>query len=96
VVFSVEDRGLGINPDDRKHVFEPFYRGREAVANQIQGSGLGLNLVLRIVAAHGGRVTLTSEPGKGSIFTLALPAAPDRPVAESEALNLARQAPSSR
>ena len=96
VVFSVEDRGLGINPDDRRHVFEPFYRGREAVAQQIQGSGLGLNLVLGIAAAHGGRVTLTSEPGKGSIFTLALPAAPDRPAAESEALNLVRQAPSAR
>ena len=78
VVFSVEDRGLGINPDDRKHVFEPFYRGREAVTQQIQGSGLGLNLVLRIAAAHGGRVTLTSEPGKGSTFTLSLPAITDR------------------
>ncbi len=96
VVFKVEDRGLGVNAEDRRHVFEPFYRGREAVAQQIQGSGLGLNLVLRIAMAHGGRVTLTSEPGKGSTFTLALPAATDRPAAESEALNLGRQAPSPR
>ena len=82
VLFCVEDRGLGINAEDRKHVFEPFYRGRDAVAQQIQGSGLGLNLVLRIAEAHGGRVEVTSEPGKGSTFTLALPSAPDRPAAE--------------
>ncbi len=88
VLFSVEDRGLGIDPDDRKHVFEPFYRGREAVTQQIQGSGLGLNLVLRIAAAHGGRVTLTSEPGKGSTFTLSLPAITDRVSAEYAAADL--------
>jgi signal transduction histidine kinase len=82
VVFSVEDRGLGIDAEDRKHVFEPFYRGREAVAQQIQGSGLGLNLVLRIAEAHGGFVYVTSEAGKGSVFTLMLPAATDRPAAE--------------
>src|SRR5687767_13885864 len=82
VVFSVEDRGLGIDAEDRKHVFEPFYRGREAVAQQIQGSGLGLNLVLRIAEAHGGFVHVTSEAGKGSVFTLMLPAATDRPGAE--------------
>jgi signal transduction histidine kinase len=88
VVFSVEDRGLGINPDDRKHVFEPFYRGREAVSQQIQGSGLGLNIVTRVAVAHGGRVTLTSEPGKGSTFTLALPALTDRVSAEYVAADL--------
>jgi signal transduction histidine kinase len=82
VVFSVEDRGLGIDAEDRKHVFEPFYRGREAVAQQIQGSGLGLNLVLRIAEAHGGFVHVTSEAGKGSVFTMMVPAATDRPAAE--------------
>lgn len=81
VVFTVEDRGLGIDAEDRKHVFEPFYRGREAVTQQIQGSGLGLNLVLRIAEAHGGRVLVASEPGKGSTFTLQLPAVPDQPAA---------------
>jgi two-component system, OmpR family, sensor histidine kinase SenX3 len=77
VLFSVEDRGLGIDPEDRKHIFDPFYRGRDAVSQQIQGSGLGLNLVLRIAEAHGGKVAVTSEPGKGSTFTLALPAVHD-------------------
>jgi signal transduction histidine kinase len=80
VAISVEDQGLGIAPDDRKHIFEPFYRGREAVSRQIQGSGLGLNLVARIAEAHGGRVEVTSEPGKGSVFTLVLPAATMQPV----------------
>jgi signal transduction histidine kinase len=77
VVFAVEDRGMGIDAEDRKHIFEPFYRGRDAVSQQIQGSGLGLNLVLRIAEAHGGRVGVTSEQGKGSTFTLALPARDD-------------------
>jgi two-component system sensor histidine kinase SenX3 len=77
VVFAVEDRGMGIGAEDRKHIFEPFYRGREAVAQQIQGSGLGLNLVMRIAEAHGGRVTVLSEAGKGSTFTIALPAVHD-------------------
>ena len=82
VLFAVEDRGMGIDAEDRKHIFEPFYRGREAVAQQIQGSGLGLNLVLRIAEAHDGRVNVTSEPGKGSTFTLSLPAVHDRPASE--------------
>ena len=96
VMFTIDDRGIGIDAEDRKHVFEPFYRGREAVSQQIQGSGLGLNLVLRIAEAHGGRVQVASEPGKGSTFTLTLPSAPNQPAAESEALSLARQAPSPR
>ena len=95
VVFAVEDRGMGIEPEDKKHIFEPFYRGREAVSQQIQGSGLGLNLVMRIAEAHGGGVSVTSEPGKGSTFTLALPAVDDRP-GEHEFLNLVRETPSPR
>jgi signal transduction histidine kinase len=84
VRFTVEDRGLGIDPDDRKHIFEPFYRGREAVSKQIHGSGLGLNLVHRIAEAHGGRVTVSSELGKGSLFTLSLPALHDHPATVAE------------
>jgi signal transduction histidine kinase len=79
VAITVADRGLGVSPEERSHIFEPFYRGREAVSRQIQGSGLGLNLVARIAAAHGGRVEVTSEPGKGSAFTLVLPAAQPTP-----------------
>ncbi len=78
VAFTVEDRGLGIPEAERSHIFEPFYRGHEAVARQIHGSGLGLNLVKRIAEAHGGTVTVASEAGKGSTFTLTLPAVVDR------------------
>jgi signal transduction histidine kinase len=77
IQIAVEDRGIGIPPDDLPHVFEPFYRGREVMSAQIHGSGLGLGLVRHIAQAHGGRVSATSAPGRGSIFTLSLPAAPD-------------------
>ena len=71
--ITVEDRGLGIGADDRKHIFEPFYRGREALSRQIQGTGLGLHLVRRIVESHHGTVSVQSEPGRGSTFTIDLP-----------------------
>lgn len=83
VRIAVEDHGAGLAADERRKVFEPFYRGRDAVANQVQGSGLGLSLVQRIAAAHGGRVELVTEPGRGSTFTLCLPVAPDRPETSS-------------
>ena len=74
VQIEVVDRGLGIEPSELPHIFEPFYRGREARAAQIHGNGLGLSLVKDIVEAHGGRVTVASERGRGSTFTLHLPA----------------------
>ena len=72
--IAVDDHGPGLDADEQRQVFEPFFRGRDAVANQIQGSGLGLSLVRRIVDAHGGRVELESAPGRGSTFTICLPA----------------------
>jgi two-component system sensor histidine kinase SenX3 len=77
VHVAVSDRGRGIDPEDLARVFEPFYRGRHAVDQQIQGYGLGLSLVQRIAEAHGGRVTASSEPGQGATFTLQLPVAAD-------------------
>jgi signal transduction histidine kinase len=75
VELTVSDRGPGIPGEDLRHLFEPFYRGREAVASRIPGNGLGLSIVRHIVAAHGGRVTV--ETGEdGTVFTLHLPAAP--------------------
>jgi signal transduction histidine kinase len=86
VRLAVADGGLGIAADDRPHIFEPFYRGREAVSRQIQGSGLGLHLVRRIVEAHGGTVTVQSEPGRGSVFIIDLPGVHDRVVPKPAAL----------
>jgi signal transduction histidine kinase len=71
--ISIHDTGMGIAPEDIAHIFEPFYRSREAVAAQIHGSGLGLSLVRHIVEGHGGRVTVASTPGQGSVFTILLP-----------------------
>ena len=59
------DRGHGIAAADLPHVFEPFYRGREAQERQIHGFGLGLALVRRTVEDHGGRVSVASTPGCG-------------------------------
>ncbi|MDQ3169315.1 MAG: HAMP domain-containing histidine kinase [Acidobacteriota bacterium] len=74
VRISVTDRGPGVAAEDLPHIFEPFYRGRRAVAEQVQGNGLGLHLVKRIAEAHGGRVTVRSTPGEGAIFTIHIPA----------------------
>ena len=75
VEVTVADRGIGIAPAEQARVFEPFYRTSDVVAAQIQGAGLGLSLVKRIVEAHGGRVTVKSAPGQGSAFTVTLPVA---------------------
>jgi signal transduction histidine kinase len=74
VRIRIEDHGIGISKGDLKHVFEPFFRSKEVVDAQIHGNGLGLSLVSQIVEAHKGKVTVESEPGKGSHFTIELPA----------------------
>jgi signal transduction histidine kinase len=80
VQITISDRGIGIAPAAQTQIFQPFYRAPEVIDMQIQGAGLGLSLVKRIVEAHGGRISLRSEPGKGSEFTVHLPAATEEPV----------------
>jgi signal transduction histidine kinase len=75
VRIGVEDRGEGIDPADLPHIFEPFYRGKSARAAQIHGAGLGLSLARDIAEGMGGRLEVSSERGRGSTFTLELPAA---------------------
>ena len=77
VEIRVADHGMGIPDGDLEQVFDPFYRGKRAIEDQIHGTGLGLSLVRRIVEAHGGTVTVHSEPGKGTEFVLRIPAAPE-------------------
>ena len=73
VVIAVTDAGVGIAADELPHVFEDFYRAPSSAKGQ-QGTGLGLPLSKRIVEAHDGTISVTSEPGKGSTFTIRLPA----------------------
>jgi signal transduction histidine kinase len=75
VEITVADHGPGIRREDLPHLFEPFFRGRDAATGGVPGSGLGLSLVRHIAEAHGGRITVASDEGKGSAFTLHLPAA---------------------
>jgi len=77
VQISVEDHGPGIDPADLPHIFEPFYRGQRVLASTVAGAGLGLSIVRRHMEAHGGRVSVESAKGKGSRFTLHLPAIPE-------------------
>ena len=70
----VEDRGPGLNADEARHVFEPFFRGRRAAESQAPGSGIGLSLVRRIAEAHGGTVEVRPLP-RGLAFVLRVPAA---------------------
>ena len=74
---TIQDKGIGIPAAEVPYIFEPFYRGREVIAAQIHGNGLGLSLVKNIIEAHGGTITVTSTEGEGSSFTLSLPAAPE-------------------
>jgi len=72
VRISVHDLGVGISAADLPHIFEPFYRSAKSVDAQIHGTGLGLAVARRIAEAMGGRLSVTSEVGVGSTFTLHL------------------------
>jgi signal transduction histidine kinase len=69
--MQICDRGLGILPDDRTQLFEPFYRGKNV--RQISGTGLGLVVVKKCVDLHGGDIAIASEVGKGTTVTITLP-----------------------
>ena len=73
--FSVRDHGEGISASELQRIFEPFYRSPQVVDAQIHGTGLGLALAKRIAEALGGKISVVSELGVGSTFTLHLPAA---------------------
>jgi two-component system phosphate regulon sensor histidine kinase PhoR len=75
VELTVRDNGRGIPLEEQRRIFESFERGRDAVEGAEPGSGLGLAIVRAIVRGHGGKVELTSAPGRGSEFRLRLPRA---------------------
>src|SRR6185295_7091356 len=76
VALSVRDHGSGISAEDQKRIFERFYRADNARVRNVRGSGIGLSLVKHIAESHGGRVEVESAPGRGSTFTVYIPAAP--------------------
>jgi PAS domain S-box-containing protein len=71
--LTVTDTGMGIAEEDLPHLFERFYRGRQASQSGIPGTGLGLGIVQEIVTLHGGQVEVESEIGRGSVFRVWLP-----------------------
>ncbi|MDF1603776.1 ATP-binding protein [Nocardioides sp. YIM 152315] len=73
VVLEVRDTGVGVPPEEMARLFERLYRGPHAIANQVQGAGLGLSIVRAIVEAHGGWVDIQSEVGVGTVVRVALP-----------------------
>jgi two-component system phosphate regulon sensor histidine kinase PhoR len=75
VALSVQDNGVGIARRERKRIFERFYRVDNLLTRKTEGSGLGLAIAQRIIQAHGGKISVASEPGKGSTFTIHLKAA---------------------
>jgi two-component system, OmpR family, phosphate regulon sensor histidine kinase PhoR len=75
VLVSVTDNGPGIAAPEQKRIFDKFYRAQDPLHRTIEGSGLGLAMVKHIVKAHGGAVGVSSTPGAGATFTIALPAA---------------------
>ncbi|MDM7830460.1 sensor histidine kinase [Cellulomonas edaphi] len=84
VEIAVVDEGIGISAADQERVFERFYRVDPARSRETGGTGLGLSIVKHVAADHGGDVTVWSQPGRGSTFTLRLPRAAS-PAAPAEA-----------
>jgi signal transduction histidine kinase len=72
VAIEVRDSGRGIPESERRAIFQKFVRGSAAAATNVKGSGVGLAMVRHIVSAHGGAITVASEPGRGSAFTMLL------------------------
>jgi two-component system phosphate regulon sensor histidine kinase PhoR len=73
VVLAVRDHGIGIEPRHIPRLFERFYRVDKARSRELGGTGLGLSIVKHITLSHGGRVSVESTPGEGSVFRIHLP-----------------------
>ena len=87
VLFIVSDTGVGIAADHLPHIFDRFYRVRKIQTKSVQGLGLGLSFVAWIVQVHGGKVDVQSTEGKGTTFSVSLPAAdagPPEPESEEQ------------
>jgi signal transduction histidine kinase len=72
--IAVRDHGVGIPRREQRRIFQKFVRGSAARESDIRGTGIGLAMARQIVRSHGGEIAVDSEPGRGSTFTVVLPA----------------------
>ena len=72
-IFSVEDRGIGISRENVSHIFDRFFRVHTGDVHDAKGFGIGLYYVKRMTEAHGGKINVHSEPGKGTRFDVYIP-----------------------
>jgi two-component system phosphate regulon sensor histidine kinase PhoR len=80
VTLHLRDDGPGIDPEHQARVFEQFFRVPTGDVHAVKGYGLGLHYARQVAAAHGGTLTLHSQPGHGTTFTLVLPLAASQPI----------------
>ena len=73
ITFSVTDMGIGITPEDQKHLFQKFYRVNNSFTRDVGGTGLGLNIARNLIEHFGGKISVNSQEGKGSTFSFTLP-----------------------
>lgn len=78
IICSIEDNGIGMTREVQRRIFDRFYRYTDGNIHDVKGHGLGLSFVKTIIEAHNGKVSVESEPGKGSRFELSIPLKPEK------------------
>jgi len=96
LVLRIADTGVGIAPEDMKHVGDPFFQAGKAYQRRHEGTGLGLSIVKSLVALHGGEMNIQSRVGEGTVVAVALPLVYTPPVAGEPASNVATLTPAPR